>query len=368
MALCAASGLCLAAQGGETIETYRVPKTLPVLTKPSVAAAATAAAAAATGAKPITWTTPKGWVEQPAKSMRIGQFLVPGANGTKAELAITVFSGLIGDEISNVNRWRAELGLPPIASAEIASEAVTVGDKSGKLYTFTKADKSTAVAWLIKDETSWFFKLRGDTAAVTAAKPALVEFLKSVRFVDAPIVDAGESINLNSAVNPHLPEAVTNLPASHPVIDRPAETVTGLAPLVRQPMWDIPASWREQTASRMVLRSFQITGTDAKAMITISTFPGEVGGVLANVNRWRNQVGLDEIKDTDLAKATEPVIAGDDKGTLMDVVGKDGKTRLIAVYMPHGASTWFYKIQGDTALVASEKANLIKVVKSVRYP
>lgn len=357
---------------GDAVQSYQVPKAIPVLTKPSVAAAAmtmpATAGTVAPSAKPLSWTTPKGWVEQPAGRMRIGQFSVPGSNGSKAELAITVFSGLVGDEISNINRWRGEIGLTPIPASEVTAETVAVGDAPAKFYQFTGSEKSTIVAWLIKDETSWFFKLRGDTVAVTEAKPALVEFLKSVRFVAPPAVDAGDAITSMTTINPHAVDSMSNLPAGHPTIDNPGQTVAALAPLVREPMWDTPASWQEQTASRMVLKSFQISNAKGKATASISTFPGEVGGVLANVNRWRGQLGLDPIQEADLAKSTEPVSAGDDKGTLLNAASQDGKTRLIAVYLPHGNSTWFYKLQGDGAQVEAEKTNLLNVIKSVRYP
>ena len=32
----------------------------------------------------------------------------------------------------------------------------------------------------------------------------------------------------------------------------------------------------------------------AKADVTVSIFPNDTGGVVANVNRWRTQVGLPE--------------------------------------------------------------------------
>ena len=45
-----------------------------------------------------------------------------------------------------------------------------------------------------------------------------------------------------------------------------------------------------------------ITGADgAKGELAVTHFPGDVGGDLANVNRWRQQIGLEPIDEAALA-------------------------------------------------------------------
>ena len=41
----------------------------------------------------------------------------------------------------------------------------------------------------------------------------------------------------------------------------------------------------------MVLASYNISAKEGSPTVTVSMFPGDVGGVLANVNRWRGQLG-----------------------------------------------------------------------------
>jgi hypothetical protein len=57
---------------------------------------------------------------------------------------------------------------------------------------------------------------------------------------------------------------------------------------------------------------------------------------------------------------------------LVDLTGTDSKTgqpaRLIAVMLPHGDNTWFYKLMGDGAAVENEKEGFMKFVQSVHYP
>ena len=119
----------------------------------------------------------------------------------------------------------------------------------------------------------------------------------------------------------------------------------------------------------MLLARFEAGGDSGKAEITVSMFPGDVGGTVANVNRWRAQIGLAPWGEAEVTQAlTQLEVEG---GTAMvvefaDEKAQDGK-RLIGVIWPRGTHTWFYKMVGDDAVVAREKAALIRFVKSVRH-
>jgi len=57
---------------------------------------------------------------------------------------------------------------------------------------------------------------------------------------------------------------------------------------------------------------------------------------------------------------------------LTDMTGTDSKSgkpaRLVAAIVPHGDSTWFYKLLGDGPVVAAEKDRFLEFVKTVQYP
>lgn len=369
--LCLAIGLLpAAAWSSDSIRTYSVPKEQP-LKLPVMGAMAAPAAAAAS---PLTWTTPKDWREKPASAMRLGQFAVPGPGGATAELSVTAFPGDVGGELANVNRWRGEVGLTPVAQADVVSEPASIGPERGKLYEFDGAAQSTLVAWEFKDGTSYFFKLRGDKAAVSGAKPAMIEFLKSVKFQSAPSMVASASIGEPGVANPHasMPgmDAASGLPAGHPAVDSAA--APSAAPGGSQPVLQTPADWKEQPASAMIVKSFAVSDEKAgKAAITITTFPGQVGGALANVNRWRAQVGLAAITETELPAATKTVDVAGGKGTLVDLTGKDAAdkpVRLVAIMAPRDGAVWFFKMLGDGPVVERETPCLVELVRTARFP
>src|SRR5690349_5138785 len=68
---------------------------------------------------PARWVKPDGWSEQPASEMRLGSFKVDGPDGTSADISVVAFPGEAGGLISNINRWRGQLELPPLEEKEL---------------------------------------------------------------------------------------------------------------------------------------------------------------------------------------------------------------------------------------------------------
>lgn len=322
----------------DQIRTYTVPKEQA---SAPPAASANPAPDLPVNSSPIRWTLPFGWVEGPPRSMRIASFDITGAQGGKAEMAVTSFPGPVGTELGNVNRWRRELNLPPIQEGEIVSQPVIVDSNQGKLFTITEGAQETVVAMVPQNGATWFFKLHGDAPTVSAAQPGFHQFLDSVRFAGA-----------------------TNAPPP----EQPIATDAGGGDA---PRWNVPPNWSETSPGPMIFKSFAVTDNGAKAMVTVSFFPGAVGGVLANINRWRGQLGLPPVEEADLGGVAQPVTGADGTATLVDFSGKskaDEPARLVAAIVPHGENTWFYKLIGDPAAVAREKEGFVNFVKSVHYP
>jgi hypothetical protein len=355
-------------RAGDQIQVYSVPKEHPAIPAMQLAQAQPAAGAPdiPVNSAPIRWTLPAGWKEKPADGIRLGSFAIQGENGGKAEVAITSFPGSVGTELDNVNRWRNELALAPVGPGDLASEPVTVDSFQGKLFDIAGASARTVVAIIPRNGSSWFIKLRGDTATVAAAKPVFLEFLKSVQFggngVEAPLAGGAPA-----EADPHAGLDLQGLPNPHGGLATPEASSDA-------PKWNVPAQWVETApSSAMILKSFSVSGdTGAKADITVSFFPGDVGGVLANVNRWRGQMGQPPLEPSQLQGATESVATLDGKATLVDVMGADAKTgqpaRLVAAIVPHSGKTWFYKLMGNGKVVEAQKNSFVEFVKTVQYP
>jgi hypothetical protein len=76
------------------------------------------------GAEP-TWTLPEGWQQLPGSQFRFATVRVPATEeGGKAQEISVSQAG--GDVLGNVNRWREQLSLPPVAAADLDKDAKMV--------------------------------------------------------------------------------------------------------------------------------------------------------------------------------------------------------------------------------------------------
>jgi hypothetical protein len=344
------AGLLTGCHRDEQIQTYSAPKEQPgpppTLAAPAPSMSDPGAPPVPVNAAPIHWTTPAAWKEVAPTSIRIGNFLVPGADGKKAEVSITSFPGDVGGTLANVTRWRNENGLGPIQEADITSQPASVDSTDGKLYDIAGTSARTVVAVIPRDGASWFFKLRGDPATVAAAEPTFREFLRSIHF--------GGSATAQPSVAPTtMPEPV-------------ATSSPGAAP-----NWTPPANWAETPPGPMVLKSYSVSGdAGQKAAVSISILAGSGGALLANVNRWRGQISLPPMTDADLPAVTRSVDVMGGQATVVDFTGTDKSgqpSRLVAAMVPHGEQTWFYKLMGEGSVVEKEKPGFVKFVQTVQY-
>ena len=118
--------------------------------------------------------------------------------------------------------------------------------------------------------------------------------------------------------------------------------------------WSVPEDWTEvETTSSMRIATFRASNTQE---IAITAFPGDVGGLIANVNRWRGQIGLDS---TDEAGVIEDIVRLDGVNVIIvDLAGTSA--RLLGSIIDVGdGKTWFAKTTGPADLVEQVKDDLI---------
>ena len=76
----------------------------------------------------------------------------------------------------------------------------------------------------------------------------------------------------------------------------------------QKPEWIVPPGWRETPPTRFLLAKFVTAGGDgAKAEVNVTALNGDGGGLPANVNRWRSQVGLGPVTEAELAQLLAPL-------------------------------------------------------------
>jgi len=134
-------------------------------------------------------------------------------------------------------------------------------------------------AIVLVDKAGWFFKLTGAKQQVSALAEPFLLFVKDVTFEGSPA----------------------------------------------QPKWKVPAGWKERPGNDIRFATLSIPA-DGKALeLTVTTLElGDVEAqryILDNVNRWRRQLGLAELKANELASETITSKVGDYPATFVNIVG-----------------------------------------------
>ena len=149
------------------------------------------AAAAQDPAMPLEWTLPEGWKADPQpRAMRVATVIIE-EGGSKAELIVTRFrTGGFGSLVDNINRWRQQVGLPPVADEkEVTPEKTTVGGMEAKVFDFTgpaaggnPAKRNRVVMVDTPAGDAWFFRLNGPADLIERQRGSFDSLLKSVKF------------------------------------------------------------------------------------------------------------------------------------------------------------------------------------------
>ncbi|MEZ6185897.1 MAG: hypothetical protein R3F62_12920 [Planctomycetota bacterium] len=281
------------------------------------------------------WTVPARWTVEAAQPPRLASFRVDAA-----DVAVTRFPGQVGTALANLNRWRQQVGLEPLAEAPppIARE---VGGAPGTWLDLRGPQERMLVVAVPHAGQTWFFKVRGPVADVDAAEPEFAEYLDSVEWsVQAPAPVA--------APTPPTPMQTTP-------IAPPPPTSSGL-------VWDaLPEGWAQAAEpGRMRLATIRA----GEAELAVTRFPGDVGGLLQNVNRWRRQIGLAPVLRIEDQPLSELVVDGL-AATRVDLDGPEQSLRVVLI--PRDGQTWFVKLVGPPAAVAAETERFAHFAQTLRF-
>jgi hypothetical protein len=155
---------------------------------------------------------------------------------------------------------------------------------------------------------------------------------------------------------PAMPAMPATMPAGLPAPDHSA-----LPPL----KYTVPAGWTEKAPTQMRVASFEISENGKTADVSVVPLGGMAGGDLANVNRWRGQVGLPPATDEDSEKLAEKIEVAGQPGELFDLAGTS--QRIVGAILHQGDTAWFFKMTGDPDLVEKQKPAFVSFLKTLQF-
>lgn len=318
-----------------------------------------AAGARAEGSVP-QWTVPGDWKPVPASGMRYAAFAITDG---ATPVTLTVIPLPPSPVAANVNRWEGELGLPPTKAEEIDKVVKHIDSAGGAHVDMVdllgpespdKPRQRMLAAMAENQGKTWFFKAVGPAEEVGAQRENFEAFLNSLKFGDAPVVAQQQSQQQQPPANPHQ--------------QQPQQQAGGKSSGLTA--WTKPQEWRRDETPRSMRELTFFAGPEGSTSeVIVSRMGGNFGGLLANINRWRQQVGLEPVNSEKDQPATMLQL-GDGAAAMFDMSGPgaNGKPlRQIVVMAPRQDGVWFFKILGPSEVVDKQKAAFDEFLKSVKF-
>lgn len=95
--------------------------------------------------------------------------------------------------------------------------------------------------------------------------------------------------------------------------------------------YTVPAGWKPGRERQMRLATFVVG--DGPKPLEVAVFPPFGGTLLANVNRWREQVGAKPVTEAELPAAAPELKLGDGKAYYVDARGSGGTGGMTAPFL-----------------------------------
>lgn len=302
----------------------------------------------------FTYELPEGWSELTPTQFRVVNLQVAGHE--KGECYLTVLGGEGGGLLENINRWRRQMGQEPIDEAAAAQlpkktllgkEAVAVdirGTYTGMRGDQSDADFALAGLLAVQPDTSYFLRMSGPATLVDAELAKFEQFAASLK----------------------VDEAATQAHAAAAAMP-PASAEPAAAPF----QWDAPAGWEKgpEKAMRLVTYLARAGTCECRAFV----LQGEGGGVEANLNRWRQQMGQPALTADELAALPRKPVLGHEAvyieitGAYTGMSGTATPGQMfLGLVCPLEGRSLFAIMVGPEADMAQEKDNFAAFCASLR--
>ena len=298
----------------------------------------------------VAWELPETWGENPDLSGPMaGSFHVKTDDGPKGRIGVMPFRESVST-LEVANMFAREIGYGILTEQTLAPllERKTLGERAFEWVRMeeqggTGSGRSILLALFRQDSETWLFPFIADKELVETELENFSAFLGST------VLRPGKA-----TIQARPPQPAPSPPPA------PAD-------LEGAPSWDVPAHWETGKPSSMRLASHKVSDEDGNEIdFSITSFPGDVGGLLANVNRWLGQIGLPPTDQENLPKFVRPVEVAGLPAQLVEASSQD--QALFAAILIKDDRSWFFKMTGSASLAAKEKEGFLSLLDSVSFP
>jgi hypothetical protein len=185
--------------------------------------------------------------------------------------------------------------------------------------------------------------------------------------------DREETVQVTERRVVEAPETEATAPQAGSTLERMGFSEKATAPTPAPSyQWQAPASWTAQPASEFRLANFTL-GPNNEGECYLSVLPGDAGGAAANINRWRNQMGLGPLSAEELQTLPMVKMMGQD-ALLLDVTGAysgmsgdetKSDYQMLAALLQTPTEMVFTKMIGPQSVVTEQKDSFVAFCASI---
>jgi hypothetical protein len=277
------------------------------------------------------WNLPEGWQQDAGGAQNRFATITISNEKPSLEITVTAMPWRDGDEpeqlLMNLNRWRKQLSLPPIELVSIADAIRVVKAAAGRAIFVDLAGTLKA------DATQPPFAAMGadQPSAKDEPAPAAPKAEKS----------APEKADVPAQGNPDLPFTYT-----------------------------LPKGWQPSKPPVFAVAGFTFKKDSQQIEVSASPLGGRAGGLLSNVNRWRMQLKLAPIEESELNSLIKETKIDGKPAKIVQLVGPESaqpRTAITAAVAERDDATWFFRMKGDADLAKDQQENFEKFIDSIKF-
>lgn len=322
--------------------------------------------------------TPSGWkAKAPAPDrFRDLDFQVGADDKTSCYLTASVGGGAE----ANLKRWYGQMGVAPPADFKGLPKAELLG-REGSLAEIAGDYRGLPGYLMLAILTSegdqcTTLKLVGPKEVVAAERERFLQLAKDIRrggdAADKPTKKADDKTKGDGKTDGKGDGKTDGKTdgKSEGKAEGKGGASTGKGPFATA---KVPAGWTEvPTTSSMRLCTFKI---GAESELAVFKMAGAGGGMRANLDRWRGQVGQQPMTDAEFAALPKIAVLGSE-APMVESRGKflDGMTGrsfddavLLGVALEEKDAAFFFKLTGPAAEVTAHKQEFLDYCASLRH-
>ena len=130
--------------------------------------------------------------------------------------------------------------------------------------------------------------------------------------------------------------------------------------------WEKPESWIETSGHEMRLVSYNVPFSNGIGDLSVITFEGSSGGVEANVNRWRQQIGLELLNSSEIKESSVNMDGKLGKYEFFKLVNeKNPDSAILSAIFQLETSTLFVKLSIDSTGIEETENDFITFCNSI---